>query len=76
MKKTTLALTLALAVSTTSALGEGVELRVLNVDPVYRNVIRYHTIVETKKVCYRENRSNGLLERVVDGGFGSTEGLI
>lgn len=74
MKKTALALTLA--VSATSALGQGVELRVLDVDPVYRNVTRYHTVVETKKVCYRENRSSGLLERVVDGGFGSTEGLI
>lgn len=60
----------------TSANAQGVSLKVVGVDPVYRDVTRYQTVVETRKVCYRENRSNGLLERVVDGGFGSTEGLI
>jgi len=65
------------ALSITSLVhAQGVSLRVVNVDPVYKNVTRYQTVVETRKVCYRENRSNGLLERVVDGGFGSTEGLI
>jgi uncharacterized protein YcfJ len=74
MKKTVLAI--ALAVSATSAFAQGVELRVVDVDPVYKNVTRYHTVVETRKVCYRERRSDGLLEKIVDGGFGSTEGLI
>jgi len=73
MKKTVLALALS---ASTTVLAQGVELRVLDVDPVMRDVTRYHTVVETRKVCYRENRSSGLLERVVDGGFGSTEGLI
>ena len=59
-----------------AANAQGVSLRVVGVDPVYKNVTRYQTVVETRKVCYRENRSNGVLERVVDGGFGSTEGLI
>lgn len=68
----------ALVVSTLSisAFSQGVQLRVVNVDPVYKNVTRYHSVIETKKVCYRENRSNGVLERIVDGGFGSTEGFI
>ena len=55
---------------------QGVNLKVISVDPVYKNVTRYQTVTETRKVCYRENQSSGLLERVVDGGFGSTEGLI
>ena len=73
MKKTVLALALT---ASSAVLAQGVELRVIDVDPVFRDVTRYHTVVETRQVCYRENRSNGLLERVVDGGFGSTEGLI
>jgi len=60
----------------TSTHAQGVSLKVVGVDPVYRDVTRYQTVVETRQVCYRENQSNGLLERVVDGGFGSTEGLI
>lgn len=59
-----------------AANAQGVSLKVVNVDPIYRNVTRYHSVIETREVCYRENQSNGLLERIVDGGFGSTEGLI
>jgi uncharacterized protein YcfJ len=55
---------------------QGVSLKVISVDPVYKNVTRHQTVTETRKVCYRENQSSGLLERVVDGGFGSTEGLV
>lgn len=73
MKKTVLAIALT---ASTAAMAQGVQLKVVDVDTNFKNVTRYHTVVETRKVCYRENRSNGLLERVVDGGFGSTEGLI
>ena len=53
-----------------------VSLKVTNVTPNYRTITEYHTIIETKEVCYRVNESNGVLERIVDGSFGSTEGFV
>ena len=51
-------------------------MEVVNVTPNYRTVTRYQTVVETMEVCYRVNEFNGMLERIVDGSFGSTEGLV
>ena len=69
-------ITAGLILLSSIATAQGLSLRVVAVDPIYQTVTRYQTIVETRKVCYRENQSNGMLERIVDGGFGSTEGLI
>lgn len=53
------------------------QLYVTDVNPIYKTVTRYQDVPYTETVCYRYQRnSRGLLEKVVDTGFGSTGGLI
>jgi uncharacterized protein YcfJ len=53
------------------------QLYVTDVNPIYKTVTRYQEVPYTETVCYRYQRNpQGLLEKVVDGGFGSTGGLI
>lgn len=79
MKK--LALSSAVAVATlfiaTDIQAQQIEMIVDDVNPVYKTVQKYEDVPHTETVCYRYQRnSEGLLEKVVDGGFGSTGGLI
>jgi uncharacterized protein YcfJ len=75
MKK--IALTIGLIALSTTAIAE--QALVVDVEPVYGKSIQHEDVVVMKEVC-KDNRgfrdSNGLLERGVDGGFGSTQGLI
>lgn len=75
MKMKKIALTLGLLAST-SALAE--EARVVSVDPVYKDVIRYERVVTTEMVCsdYMNAQNDGWIERGTAGVFGSTEGLL
>jgi len=50
---------------------------VTDVNPVFKTVTRYENVPYTETVCYVMRRnSRGLLEKVVDNGFGSTGGLV
>lgn len=74
MKK--IALTIGLVALSTTALAE--QALVVDVDPIFGKTIQYEDVPVMKEVC-KNNRyrdSNGLLEKGVDGGFGSTQGLI
>lgn len=77
MKKTALFLALAGTFAVTDAVASTTEMVVTNVQPIQKTVTRYQDVPYNEQVCYRMQRnSDGLLEKVVDGGFGSTEGLV
>lgn len=45
--------------------------------PIYKTIQRYEDVPFTETVCYRYMRnSKGALEKIVDNGFGSMQGLI
>ena len=48
---------------------------VTKVSPMYGMTNVTHQLPQQIKVCYKRD-SNGLLEKITDGGFGSTRGLI
>ncbi len=77
MKKTAIFLALAGTFAVTDAVASTTEMVVTNVQPIQKTVTRYQDVPYNEQVCYRMQRnSDGLLEKVVDGGFGSTEGLV
>ena len=77
MKKLVLLTAVAGLVFTAEAQSQTIYMTVEDVKPVYKTVQRYEDVPVTETVCYRYQRnSEGLLEKVVDGGFGSTQGLI
>ena len=77
MKKTALFLALAGTFAVTDAVASTTEMVVTNVQPIQKTVTRHQDVPYNEQVCYRMQRnSDGLLEKVVDGGFGSTEGLV
>lgn len=77
MKKLVLFTAVAGVFLTAEAQAQSIEMTVTDVNPIYKTVQRYEDVPYTETVCYRYQRnSQGLLEKVVDGGFGSTGGLI
>lgn len=74
MKK--LALAVGILAISTSALAETA--RVIDVEPIFGNVVKTETVPVIKSVCTDAGRRNGkgLIERGVNGGFGSQEGLL
>ena len=52
-------------------------MEVLNVSPVYKQVVVQVPVSYETEVCSKYKRnSKGALEKIVDGGFGSTSGLV
>lgn len=61
------------ALSTTALAAE--EAMVVDVQPVFGNVLKTETVPVIKSVC-TQRESSGLVERGINGGFGSQEGLL
>jgi uncharacterized protein YcfJ len=74
MKK--LALAVGILAISTSALAETA--RVIDVEPIFGNVVKTETVPVIKSVCYDAGRRNskGLIEKGINSGFGSQEGLL
>ena len=74
MKK--LAIAVGILAISTSALAETA--RVIDVEPVFGNVVKTETVPVIKSVCYDAGRRNskGLIEKGINSGFGSQEGLL
>lgn len=52
-------------------------MEVVNVSPVYKNVVVQIPVSYETEICYKYKRnSKGALEKIVDSGFGSTSGLV
>ena len=77
MKKLALLTAVAGVFITAEAQAQSIDMTVTDVNPIYKTVQRYEDVPHTETVCYRYRRnSQGLLEKVIDNGFGSTQGLI
>lgn len=77
MKKLAILTAVAGVFVATEVQAQSIEMTVTDVNPIYKTVQRYEDVPFTETVCYRYQRnSEGLLEKVVDNGFGSTQGLI
>ena len=77
MKKLAILTAVAGVFVATEVQAQSIEMTVTDVNPIYKTVQRYEDVPFTETVCYRYRRnSEGLLEKVVDNGFGSTQGLI
>ena len=77
MKKLAILTAVAGVFVATEVHAQSIEMTVTDVNPIYKTVQRYEDVPFTETVCYRYQRnSEGLLEKVVDNGFGSTQGLI
>ena len=60
-----------------SAEAKSIQMEVVDVQPVVRNMSVNVPVQFEEEVCYRFKRnSRGVLEKIVDNGFGSTSGLI
>jgi uncharacterized protein YcfJ len=57
--------------------GNNTQMEVVGVQPVYKSRAVQVPVQFDEEVCYSMRRnSQGVLEKVVDGGFGSTRGLV
>lgn len=74
MKK--LAIGLGIVALSTTAMAE--DARVVGIEPVFGQTVQWEEVPVTKQVCegLPKHKSDGLLEKGVDAGFGSTGGLI
>lgn len=74
MKK--LALGLGIVALSTTAMADNA--LVVGVQPVFGQTVQWEDVPVTKEVCegVTKHNSDGLLEKAVDGGFGSTGGLL
>jgi uncharacterized protein YcfJ len=60
-----------------SAEAKSIQMEVVDVQPVVRNISVNVPVQFEEEVCYRYKRnSRGVLEKIVDNGFGSTGGLL
>lgn len=78
LNKTLLAIALTLTASEAFAYDQRSEMAtVVDVQPIFSNVVKYEQVPVIKSVCNNTRRdSQGLIERGVNGGFGSQEGLL
>ncbi len=77
MKKTAIFLALVSTFAVTEAIAATTEMVVTSVEPIQKSVVRYQDVPYMESQCTNTNqRGTGLIERGVNGGFGSQEGLI
>jgi uncharacterized protein YcfJ len=77
MKKKAIALGVLAGFLAIEAEAASTQMEVTSVQPLYKTVTRYENVPYTETVCYRyQQNSRGLLEKVVDNGFGSQEGMV